>query len=98
MSWLQGSSSIRAADGEELLIHIGIDTVKLNGNFFKSCVKQEQSVKKGDLIGTFDLAGVKSAGYDPTVMMIVMNSADFASITSEKQELRHGEDFLTLQR
>lgn len=40
----------------------------------------------------------KSAGYDPTVMMIVTNSADFASIKSEKQELRHGEDFLTLQR
>lgn len=55
-------------------------------------------MKKCDLIGTFDLAGVKSAGYDPTVMMIVTNSADFASITSEKQELRHGEDFLTLQR
>ncbi|NMK38020.1 PTS glucose transporter subunit IIA [Megasphaera elsdenii] len=40
---------IRAADGEELLIHIGIDTVKLNGNFFKSCVKQEQPVKKDNL-------------------------------------------------
>ena len=41
---------IRAADGEELLIHIGIDTVKLNGKFLKSCVKQEQPVKKGNLI------------------------------------------------
>ena len=41
---------IRAANGEELLIHIGIDTVKLNGKFFKSCVKQEQAVKKDNLI------------------------------------------------
>lgn len=41
---------IRAADGEELLIHISIDTVKLNGKFFKSCVKQERPVKKGNLI------------------------------------------------
>ena len=41
---------IRAADGEELLIHIGIDTVKLNGKFFKSCVKREQAVKKDNLI------------------------------------------------
>ena len=41
---------IRITDGEELLIHIGIDTVKLNGKFFKSCVKQEQPVKKGNFI------------------------------------------------
>ena len=44
------SREIRAADGEELLIHISIDTVKLNGKFFKSCVKQERPVKKGNLI------------------------------------------------
>ena len=45
-----GAEQVRAADGEELLIHISIDTVKLNGKFFKSCVKQERPVKKGNLI------------------------------------------------
>ena len=49
--------------GAELLLHIGIDTVKLNGEHFTAHVKNGQKVKKGDLLISFDIDAIKSAGY-----------------------------------
>lgn len=56
----------RKADGVELLLHIGIDTVKLAGKHFEAHVAPEQNVKKGDLLVSFDMTAIKAAGYPLT--------------------------------
>ena len=61
---------ITGKNNEEILIHIGIDTVKLNGRFFKSYVKPGDIVIPGDLIAEADINAIKQAGYDPTIMII----------------------------
>ncbi|WP_318764804.1 beta-glucoside-specific PTS transporter subunit IIABC [Lactiplantibacillus carotarum] len=61
-------------DGEEILIHIGIDTVNLEGEHFTMHVAQGMRVKKGDLLVDFDESAIEQAGYDTTVMMIVTKS------------------------
>ena len=72
--------AINTDDGAELLVHIGIDTVKLNGEYYTIHAKQGDSVKKGDLIVEVDLEGVKSAGYDSITPMIVSNHSKFSSL------------------
>ena len=62
---------LKCSNGLELLIHIGIDTVKLEGRGFKAHVNQGDHVKKGDLLVEFDRELVKENGYDPTVIFIV---------------------------
>ena len=59
-----------AEDGTEVLLHIGIDTVKLNGEGFKTFIEQGQKVKQGDLLAEVDLDYVKAQGYDPVVIVI----------------------------
>jgi len=71
---------IASDDGEELLIHIGIDTVDLEGKFFKLHVNQGMRVKRGDLLVDFDEPAIKAAGYDTTVMMIVTKSERLESV------------------
>ena len=60
-------------DGAEVLIHIGLDTVMLNGKGFDMKVKQGQMVKAGEPLVDFDLEQIKAAGYDPTVIVVVTN-------------------------
>lgn len=67
-------------NGVEMLIHIGIDTVELNGQYFNSFVKQGERVKKGNLLVQFDLEKIKELGYDPTVMYIISNTNDYEEI------------------
>lgn len=67
-------------DSTEVLIHIGIDTVELKGQGFTPKVAVGDHVNAGDELLDFDLAAIKAAGYDPTVMVIVTNSADFADV------------------
>lgn len=66
--------------GVELLIHIGLDTVNLNGQFFDIKVTESDEVKKGDILGMFDLAAIQKAGYDVTTPIIVTNSAALADV------------------
>ncbi|WP_099225233.1 PTS beta-glucoside transporter subunit IIBCA [Listeria costaricensis] len=66
--------------GVELLIHVGLDTVNLNGQFFDIAVTETQEVKQGDVLGTFDLAAIQEAGYDVTTPIIVTNSAALSDI------------------
>lgn len=68
------------AGGVELLIHVGVDTVNMNGDGFKSHVKVGQAVKKGDLLLTMDLEKIKKAGHPTTIIMAVTNSDDLASV------------------
>lgn len=71
---------LRAANGAEILIHVGIDTVSMNGEGFNHKVAQGDKVKAGDVLGTFDSAKIAAAGLDNTTMVIVTNTADFASV------------------
>lgn len=71
---------IKGDNGVELLIHIGIDTVKLGGEHFTAYVKDGDRVKKGDLIAKFDINGIKAAGYSTVTPVIVSNTADYINV------------------
>ena len=67
-------------DGCEILLHVGIDTVKLAGKFFEAHVSDDQEIHKGDLLITFDIDEIKNAGYKTTTPMIICNTDDYASV------------------
>ena len=72
---------IHGVNGEDLLIHVGLDTVKLNGEHFTAHVEQGAQVKKGQLLLEFDAEAIKAAGYDVTTPFVVTNSSEFEKIT-----------------
>lgn len=72
---------LKSTDGVEVLIHVGIDTVNLEGKFFTSYVTQGETVKQGQLLLEFDLEGIKEAGYDTVTPVIITNSDSLDSIT-----------------
>lgn len=67
-------------DGVEVLIHIGLDTVKLKGKFFEAHVENGAVVKKGDKLVTFDIQGIKDAGFKTTTPIIVANTGDYLDV------------------
>ncbi|MBZ6015119.1 MAG: sucrose-specific PTS transporter subunit IIBC [Leuconostoc gelidum] len=71
---------LKSNDGVEVLIHIGIDTVNLDGKGFTSQVTQGQQVHRGDLLGTFDKQAIVDAGYPVTTMVIVTNTNSFPDV------------------
>ncbi|NIB83305.1 sucrose-specific PTS transporter subunit IIBC [Streptococcus pseudopneumoniae] len=71
---------LKTRNGAEVLIHVGIDTVSMNGDGFEAKVAQGDKVKVGDVLGTFDSNKIASAGLDDTTMLIVTNTADYASV------------------
>lgn len=72
---------LKTSNGAEILIHVGIDTVSMNGEGFNHTVAQGDKVKAGDVLGTFDSAKIATAGLEDTTMVIVTNTADYASVT-----------------
>lgn len=72
--------SLVSENGCEIVLHIGIDTVKLNGEFFESHISNGQKVKKGDLLISFDVDGIKKAGYKLTTPMIICNTDNYSLI------------------
>lgn len=68
------------AAGMEILIHVGVDTVEMNGKGFSGKVKLNQTVRKGDLLLTMDLDQIRAAGHETTVILAVANSDDFAAV------------------
>ncbi len=86
------------AGGVELLLHVGIDTVDMKGDGFKSHIKEGQAVKKGDLLLTMDLGKIKAAGHPATIMVIVTNSDDLASVeASASGKLMPGDPLMRLK-
>ena len=71
---------LKTTDGAEVLIHVGIDTVTMNGEGFEAKVAQGDKVKAGDVLVTFDSNKIAAAGLDDTTMVIVTNTADYASV------------------
>lgn len=90
---------LKTASGAEILIHIGIDTVSMNGNGFEKLVAAGDKVKAGTPIAKFDAAKIAEAGLDDTTMVIVTNTADFAEVSPLAEgTIAHGADFLKVAK
>lgn len=88
---------LKSKNGTEILMHVGIDTVNLQGKYFDPQIKVNDEVKKGQLLLTFDLEKIKEAGYDTTTPVIITNSKDFNSIQIENQSTtQHGNKLISL--
>lgn len=84
-------------NGCEVLIHIGMDTVKLEGQYFTSHVHQGDKVKKGDLLVTFDLESLLKEGYCIETPVIVTNTKDYLDlIETQETEVEFGDDIITV--
>jgi PTS system beta-glucosides-specific IIC component len=73
---------IKSDDGVEVLVHIGIDTVQMQGRGFEAKVTRGQQVHAGDLLAVVDLDMVAEAGYDTTTLIMVTNTAQLGSVDS----------------
>ena len=71
--------------GMELLIHVGIDTVELNGQYFESLVAVGDTIKAGQPLLTVDFAAVKAAGYDTVIPIVVTNSDTFIDVVPKDE-------------
>lgn len=90
---------IQSDDGAEVLLHIGIDTVNLEGAHFSSNRKQGEIVKQGDILGTFDRKKIAEAGYDTTVMQIITNTPAYSEVTVISHgTVTHSDGILALTR
>ena len=83
--------------GAEILIHIGLDTVKMKGDGFTGHVKAGDHVKKGDLLLEVDLEKVKAAGYDTITPVLVCNTPDYASVEGiQADAVNAGDDLIII--
>ena len=80
--------------GAEVMIHIGIDTVQLEGRYFEAFTAQESHVKAGDVLIKFDLDAIKAAGYKTQTMVIVTNSFNYKKIEAESHKSTDGSGHL----
>ena len=88
---------ITTTDGAEILIHIGMDTVELNGNGFEILVKQGDLVKAGDLLIRFDIEAIRAAGYSVITPVVITNTDAFADILElDQKEIIANEDVLAI--
>jgi PTS system, beta-glucoside-specific IIABC component len=86
-------------EGAEILIHIGLDTVKLGGKFFVAKVKAGDSIKVGDLLVEFDLEEIKKAGYDVITPVIITNTLKYSEIgfvIDDNSEVKQKEQLMNL--
>lgn len=73
-------------NGAEVMIHVGIDTVQLEGKYFEAFTTQESRVKAGDILIRFDIEAIKAAGYKTQTMVVVTNSFNYSKIKTESHE------------
>ena len=90
--------ALQSDTGAEILIHIGIDTVKLGGRYFTSHIEAGQFIEVGDLLVTFDLDALRAEGIDPSVILVVTNSECYGDISPVKAngDVASRDEFLTL--
>lgn len=88
---------IRSDQGTEVLIHVGLDTVRLEGEHFYAHVKDEDKVRAGQLLLEFDLEEIRRLGYDMTTPILITNSDHYQEIAAEPaQDVKAGNRLLTL--
>ena len=85
-------------NGLELLIHIGLDTVQLDGKYFEAHVEQGAKVKRGDKLVSFDIKAIEESGFSVETPVIVTNSADYLDIieTDHKEGISSSDELLTV--
>jgi beta-glucoside PTS system EIICBA component len=88
---------ITSDNGVEILIHVGMDTVKLDGEHFTAHIQQGDTVIAGDLLVEFDIAKIKAAGCEVTTPIVITNSGDYADVTpTVKEAIEQKETLLTI--
>jgi len=88
---------ITSDGGVEILIHVGINTVQLEGKYFTQIVKQGAKVKQGDLLVKFDIKKIKEAGYQVITPVIITNTNNYVDIlANNKKQIKNGEILLTI--
>lgn len=93
------AAAITGDNGVSVLIHVGLDTVKLKGEFFTIHAADGQEVKKGDLLMEADIEKIKEAGYDVITPVIVCNPDDFSEIRMEESgDVAQGDVILKLKK
>ncbi|MDE6714682.1 MAG: glucose PTS transporter subunit IIA [Lachnospiraceae bacterium] len=86
-------------NGAEVLIHVGINTVELNGEFYEAHIKDGDRISKGQLLITFDKAAIEEKGYQTITPVIISNTDEYAAVTKTKSDtLNMGEDLIYLKR
>lgn len=89
---------IQSADGVDVLVHIGLDTVDLDGLGFSREVDQGQAVAAGDLLATVDVAAVRAAGKDPTTIVVVTNTRKLAAVVpADGGDVETGDSIITVR-
>ena len=90
---------VTSKDGVELLIHVGMDTVAMNGEGFTCLVKEGDAVKMGQKLMTFSMEAIKAAGHPVTTAVVVTNADDFADIqVLAKGQVAQGEPLLKAKK
>ncbi|QTL52350.1 beta-glucoside-specific PTS transporter subunit IIABC [Priestia aryabhattai] len=90
---------LKSVLGIEVLIHVGLDTVNLEGKHFTSKVKQGQEIKVGDLILEFDIEAIKEEGYDTITPVIITNSSEYSDIViNENKNIKKDSVLLSLNK
>ncbi|MDE6944499.1 MAG: PTS glucose transporter subunit IIA [Lachnospiraceae bacterium] len=93
------AAAITADSGAEILIHIGLDTVKLNGKHFTIHAKEGDKVKKGDLLLEADIEQIKAEGYDVITPMVICNSDEFSKFEmAASGDVSQGDVVLTIEK
>lgn len=86
-------------NGLEILIHVGMDTVNLEGKYFETFVKVEDKVKVGDKLIEFNMEEIKGLGYDIITPVLICNSDNYKDIIGEnKKEVKFGENIITINK
>lgn len=87
---------MKTANGVEVLFHIGIDTVQLEGKFFKPLVQAGDKVKAGDLLIQFDLEKIKEAGYDPVTLAVITNTDQYDIKVTQLKEVNRQDTLMVV--
>jgi len=90
--------SMVCSNGAELLLHVGLETVKLEGKYFEPQVKSGDQVKAGQLLMKFDLKSLKKEGFDVVTPIIVTNAADYQIDRASEGMVKNGDLIMGLKK
>lgn len=83
----QHAIGITSKNGAEILIYVGIDTVKLNGQYYQSHVQQGDQVKQGDLLLEFDIESIQQSGFETITPIVITNTEEYATINVTNESI-----------